>query len=361
MSDSSEAAKYAKAYFAPMMKHGTAHYIQNVDAEISLLQMGEKYIPFVIPKFGSQCYVCSPYDHYIRYATYELRHLKPFWIRWIFHVVVAALGQLLKRCHFNDVVYVNNWLLSTNLYPKLSKEEILHANRILKQRYPRRMIVYRSLNEATNQQLLNDLLGCGGKKMAGRQVYMTDPKDGSYQKKKAYKIDQTFLKKSNLSIRGATPADAPAIKKCYDDLYLSRYSPLNPQFSEDFFRNAIENQLFQFQLFSEQNQIVAALGYFCREQVMTTPIFGYDTLRPQELGLYRLLSSLLMGISEKNGHVLHQSSGAAHFKSQRGASPYIEYNVYFDDGVLWRQRVSWWGLSWILNSVGVFLLRRLKL
>lgn len=361
MTSSSLDAQYVQAYFAPMMKKGTRHYIQNVDAEISLLQLGEKCLPLVVPKPGPNCYVCSPYDHYVRYASYELRHLKPFLIRWILHLILGCLGQFLKICRFNHVVYVNNWLLSTNLYPELKKEEILAANQILRERYPGRIIVYRSLNELTNQKLLQDLTACGGRKMAGRQVYITDPNEGSYQKKKAYKIDQSFFKKSKVETREATLDDVEAIKKCYDDLYISKYCPMNPQFSEEFFRNAIENKLFHFQIISEKQDVDAALGYFSRQQVMTTPIFGYNTSKPQDLGLYRMLSTLLMESSEKNGFVLNQSSGAAHFKSQRGAKPFVEYNVYFDEGVSWRQRISWSCLSLVLNSVGVALLRRLKL
>ncbi|WP_374016341.1 hypothetical protein ABU162_18735 [Paenibacillus thiaminolyticus] len=70
---------------------------------------------------------------------------------------------------------------------------------------------------------------------------------------------------------------------------------------------------------------------FCRDGVMTTMLFGYDTALPQELGLYRMLSAALLELARENGDLLHESSGAAQFKRNRGARADIGYSAVFCD------------------------------
>jgi hypothetical protein len=65
--------------------------------------------------------------------------------------------------------------------------------------------------------------------------------------------------------------------------------------------------------------------------------------------------------SEDKNIILNQSSGASHFKSQRGALPFLEYNYYDNRHCSLKQRFSWKVLSLCLNSLGAYMLRKFKL
>ena len=65
--------------------------------------------------------------------------------------------------------------------------------------------------------------------------------------------------------------------------------------------------------------IMAVIGFWEVDGVMTTPLFGYDTDAPAELGLYRM-ASWMVSISGKELNLLvNASGGVGAFKRQRGA------------------------------------------
>lgn len=357
-------AEYAYHYFAPLILEGTKSYIQNVDAKVCLLLINEKLIPIVFSNPGEpNCYVCSSYDQYITYAQEELKTLNSPIIEVSMRIFLRLLGCFLKMTDFNKVIFINNWLLSTNLYVDLTHDEIQDISKYLGELNPGHLIVYRSLNKYTNSKLIRNLETLGAKKILSRQVYVTDPNFPEYKKRKVFKQDQAFLRRSEGQFRVPTmrPEDIRAIKSCYEELYISKYSTLNPQFTDKFFINGIGRKLFNFLVWDDGNEIKAVLGYFKRNGVMTTPIFGFRTNAPKDKGYYRIISSKLMIESEKEQLILNQSSGAAEFKRLRGAEAEIEYSYYFDQYANFRQKRSWKILSSILNTFGVFILRKYKL
>lgn len=94
---------------------------------------------------------------------------------------------------------------------------------------------------------------------------------------------------------------------------------------------------------------------------MTTPLFGYDTSLPQQLGLYRMLSARLIEIACERRVLLHESSGAAQFKRNRGAEAEIEYTAVQVGHLPLRRRLPWTALADLLTKIGVPLLRKYKL
>ncbi|MCR9205341.1 MAG: hypothetical protein NXH75_12230 [Halobacteriovoraceae bacterium] len=355
--------QYLKNFITPLIQEGTAPYVSNVTAEAFIIRVGKKHLPGILSSKQSDCYVASPYAQYIDYAKAELVELRFPPLEWILKVVLSVLGAFLRICRFNDVVYVNNWLLSTNLYLPLEKNEILEIVEKLKEKFPNRVIVFRSLNKKTDEELIKNLGELGAKRTISRQVYITDPENPDYEQRKDFKKDKSFLNRTELSLKedGFDGKEIEKMRELYNKLYLKKYFLLNPQFTKKYFENAVNHRLFEFQYFHQENKEKAVLGYFYRSGVMTTPIFGFDTEAKSSEGLYRLISAKLMKDSKEKGFVLNQSSGAAEFKRQRGAKPFLEYNYYFSDHCSLKQRFSWSLLSSLLNSLGAFLLTRFKL
>jgi hypothetical protein len=148
-------------------------------------------------------------------------------------------------------------------------------------------------------------------------------------------------------------SDFPRLVELYNLLYLQRYSLMNPQFTETFLRQAWEADLFRYYAFRKDGVIDGFLAYYTRRGYLTCPLFGYDTSRPQEDGLYRLLSMQVTLESESTSNQAHNSAGAGHFKRNRGGVAVNEYNAVYTRHLAPKQRWAWQRLGYLINRVAV--------
>jgi len=343
-----------------MMKYGTAHFIRNVDAEVYVLIIDEITLPVAVPRdTDTNCYVCSPTAHYVDYARYESGQLKNSPLRFVLHSLLNFLSVWAQIGEIERVVYVNNWFLSTNLYPLLTEEQITQITDLIKTSFPDHVIIMRSLNRYTNYSFINTLQQIGYQRIVSRQIYVTNHAIPTYRKKKDFKNDLKFLDRTDRKVIYGSKLDdnrLARVLKLYNDLYLDKYTHLNPQFSIEFMRLVHDHNLMTFLAVSndtgdKEEVFDAVLGYFRREGQMTTPIFGYDTAKPSSAGLYRLLSTLLVLESERFGCILNQSSGASKFKRTRGCTPLIEYSLFYSDHTTKRQKLGWKVLKNLINAI----------
>ncbi len=361
--------RYARDYLLPWLKHGSAHFVANVQTTCFVLVVDETIIlPVTLNEQEyTNSYVCSPYAHYVIYAQEELVLLSQAWLRVALALLIRGFGGLCKLSRINRVVHVNNWLLSTNLYPELSGEQIEAVLTFLRQRFPRHAIVFRSLNDANHASLLAHLRRHRCEMVPSRQVYLMRPSDPSSLRAKArwlLKRDLTLLERQGYEVVQAhdlSEHDLPRLVELYNALYLEKYSTNNPMFTEAFLRLALSRQTLHLVALRKAQRIDAVLGYFCRNGLMTTPVFGYDTAMTQETGLYRMLSAVLWHIAQEKRLLLHSSSGAARFKRNRGAVPAIEYSAVYARHLPWQRRLCWHILSVLLEKIGVPLIKKYKL
>ena len=116
-----------------------------------------------------------------------------------------------------------------------------------------------------------------------------------------------------------------------------------------------------FKLLSKDNKINAVLGYYKRNHVMTTPIFGYDTTLPKDEGLYRMLSAQLVLESEQNGCTINMSSGASKFKIYRGAISSIEYSALYCSHLPFYRKLGYRLLFFVINKIAIPMIKSQKL
>lgn len=360
---------YARRYLTPLIEHGSAYFVANVKTTCMVLLIeGQIILPITINEQEYEnSYVCSPYAHYVTYALEELVLIRPAWLRHVLAGLIHSFGWLCRRCRINRVIHVNNWLLSTNLYPELTDKQIGAVLAFLRDRFPRHAIIWRSLNRYRNAPLLDVLRKTGCALVPSRQVYFVHPGDPTSMRAKArwlLKRDFALLERQGYAVLTASELseeDIPRLLELYNALYLGKYSKNNPMFTEHFFRQALKQQTLHLVALKKEERINAVLGYFCRNGVITTPVFGYDVSLPQETGLYRMLSALIFHIAEEKQHLLHSSSGAAEFKRNRGASAAIEYSVVYHRHLPWHRRLCWIVLAVLLENIGVPLLQKYKL
>ncbi|MCP4440366.1 MAG: hypothetical protein GY810_15580 [Aureispira sp.] len=353
---------------AAFLKNGARHYIHNTDCQLSLLVDKNLYLPIVIPHVDyPNSYVCSPYGQYVDYGYKEvdIELSERPWANKLSKGAIKLFEKCAPRKYFDKVVFVNNWLLSTNLYTDISIQQLKDITDLLVSKYPDRAIVFRSVGDMLNHQLLSDLEYLNYDKVLSRQIYILDPKLGVYKKKKAYKDDLRLQRKRTdyqwVSSKDCTSDVWKRVKRFYDDLYLRKYSILNPQFSNAFFRDSIQEKWLNYHFLQKDGEVHACIAYFHRNGIMTTPILGYNFDLPKTEGFYRLDSLKIIQEGVQNNLIIHNSSGAAKYKKHRGAVPSSEYNLVYTKHLSRARKFPWKLLQGMTKHIATPILNRYEL
>ena len=152
--------------------------------------------------------------------------------------------------------------------------------------------------------------------------------------------------------------DVPALQRCFRALFIDKYSVLNPDFTPEFFALCLDKRFLELHALRMDGRIVGVIGFYQRYGWLTTPLLGYDTTLPPELGLYRQLMALLLREAQARGLRLHYSSGAGAFKQHRGGVPALEYSAVFSGHLPGRQRLALGTLAGILQRMAGPILSR---
>jgi hypothetical protein len=360
---------YARRVLEPLIQHGPQHFIDNAYAEMRALMIDGVVLPLVInrprpPQISA--YVCSPTTHYIDYAKREVElelHDRPL-LRRLIPPLLDAWKPLLRWSRFERVVYVNNWLLSTNLYPPLHPQQLRTIRDELIRAFPDHTIVFRSVNEQLNATLLHDLQALDFRPVFSRQVYLLDPQSAHYRRRKAFRSDVMLARRTEYRWLDASQIDraaVPRLRDLYADLYLHKYSWHNPQFNQRFLEAALRDEWLTIFALQRAGRIDGVLGFVERHGVMTPPLIGYDRALSMDLGLYRLISLKFVEEARERGLLLNLSSGAAAFKRHRGSTAAIEHNLVYDQHCSPRMRLPWRLLAALSRAAIIPIMRRFKL
>ncbi len=367
----SEIAQLTQCYWLPLMQAGSSHYIDNIETHLLALTIDDLVLPVTVnDREYENCYVCSFYAHYITYAKDELVNLNLPALARIINLLLTGMGWLFKAFSINKTVIVNNWLLSTNLYPDLSAVQIEAITQHLQRAFPDHAIAFRSINAFNHKDIVPTFQAQGYQMFGSRQVYLSDLKPESLpskqrQRMKRYlKQDLKLLETHGYQVIDATnitTKDIPRIVELYHLLYLQKYSFNNPQFNENFIAMVRDGHFLELRGLYKDGKIDGILGFFVVNGFVTTPLLGYDTNLPKELGLYRMLTAWMTREARQRGLIYHQSAGVASFKRRRGFSGSIEYTAVFHQHLPIYRRFGWCLLACCLNFIAIPLIRVFKL
>jgi hypothetical protein len=361
--------EFARKYLYNLIKEGTLKYIDNVDVEMQVVVFDNHLFPISIgnpaPKVKNS-YVCSPTSHYIDYGKVEtdieLKD-KPI-LKNISHFMLNTFNSLFNKLSFEKIIYVNNWLLSTNLYNEINLEHLGPLRDFLIKKFPDYTILFRSINDMYNISLYNKLKELNFHHAFSRQVYILDPAKGVYKKRDSYRKDLKIKRRSAYHWENADkimPADISRLRWLYDALYIEKYSELNPKFNEDFISETLNTNCLTYKVLKKDNQIYGVFGYVECGGVITAPVFGYDTSVPASDGLYRLTCLRILEDAIENNWIVHQSSGVSKFKMHRGAEASIEYNQIYYDHLPWQKRIPWQILEKFTDYVVIPVMKKYQL
>ena len=334
---------YARRFLQPLIQDGPETYIHNAHTELYGLRAGPVLLPVTAAEFHlDNSYVCSPYAHYVSYAVQEFSNLKNPPAEAALRLLFRPLGWYMRRAALDRVTYVNNWLLSTNLYPAGAAEQAAGIVDLLTKEFPDRPVVFRSVDARGNPDLLAALAARGCRLVFSRSVYYQEVASQYVQRKRQYREDLKHFQRTRYQVLDGAelgPAEAERVLELYGGLYLDKYSTYNPIFSAAFIRLALAERLLNVKALALDGRIDGVLGYVARRGFITAPLFGYDLRLPREAGLYRLLSTLISLEALGRGATLHLSAGVGPFKRIRGGLPAIEYQAVYDAHLpAWRRR-----------------------
>lgn len=229
-----------KSYFLPLLKNDSKYLIKNVNTSLGFVAIEDILLPYTVNEEEYEnSYVCSPYNHYITYSKEELSMLNNKLLEVFFHFLLGVISKVAKKIEINKVVYINNWLISTNLSPNLSIEQLESIKNTMLAKYPDYLIGYRSINEGLYPNMKVELEALQFQMLPSRFVYISRPEEIINATKKVRNTlnrDKKLLDRNEFDIiqhDDFTKEDLIRAKQLYDKLYLEKYSYNNPQFTED--------------------------------------------------------------------------------------------------------------------------------
>jgi hypothetical protein len=346
--------------------------IRNVRTEMQVLDTGRHTFPVSVntgDERPENSYVVSPLTAYSGYARDELERNDVGWFAPPLRFLTDVSGAWLSAARIDRLVQVNNWLLSTNIYPPdWSGDDLEPITSLLIERWPDHAIGFRSLNGFSNPQLLERMRKAGYLALPSRQVYIFDGRDGPdspFRTRHNAQIDARLLRRGAYRIvreAATTAEDFERLEELYNLLYLEKYCRLNPQFTAAWLRCGQRDGWLELStLRNDEGRADGVVGWFAIPGLMTAPIVGYDTRLPAKEGLYRMLTALCIEEAARRRSVLNFSSGASHFKRLRGGAPEIEYSMVYVRHLPAKRRAAWRALQMASAGVAAPLLRAFRL
>ncbi|MBE0672236.1 MAG: GNAT family N-acetyltransferase [Anaerolineales bacterium] len=336
---------YARRYLIPMMTDDLQKHIRNIhNTRLMAVNVDDVILPITTSDFHAEnTYTVSPYSHYVSYGGLEeVKHLNSPLAEVAVKAVMKPVGWYFRYSELDKVVFVNNYLLSTNLYPSVNRAQLSAVSEALLGWFPDRAIIFRSVDQKKNPHVYQALENLGYDLVLSRQVWYMDPV--AALKTRQCKEDVRVLKKAGYDVVSGKDLSDDELHRAvqlYELLYLQKYSYYNPQFTFDFLKLARDEEILHMYGLKKDGRLNAIMGFFVRNGTMTQPLFGYDTSLPMEEGLYRLLTLVTLQEGVKRGLLVHASGGVGKFKKVRGGESVTEYNAVYTKHLPKRRQLPW--------------------
>jgi hypothetical protein len=352
----------AKVFFSCLIKEGVQHYIDNVHSQMMLLAVNEEFLPITINNNEyNNSFVSSPYSQYVSYAYSVLEKGNNKFGKNLFKEMLKGYGAMMQGGQIDKVVIVNNWLFTTNPPPTIDENTLEKILNYLIVRFPEHAIIFRSITPEISPEFYTSLKRQRFNLIASRYVYITNAQDEEIFKTRIFKSDLKLLKGSPYSIIDSDEIlddELSQLVDLYQALYIKKYSHLNPQFNVNFLRLARQQGILRFKALKSNGQIEGVIGYFYKNGIMLSPFFGYDPIKSEKNGIYRILCTLLMLEAQKLGAIFNQSAGGSFYKKIRRAKGHLEYSAVYHRHLPFLRRLPWNILKGITNTLGARIMKK---
>ena len=344
----------------------TLPLIANVQCQVDAVRAGGVVFPVTVnDDEPDNAWVCSPLTTYGHYAIEEVDRMGQPLLAAPLRAVARGAAAWLRRADIDRAVAVNNWLVSTNAYPELRDIDVKAVIAQARERWPTHALWFRSLNTAHHADWLSALSDLGFVLLPSRQVYLFDDIDRLSRERTDLKRDLALLARQDSSghlSRHFDEADLERIADLYTQLYIGKYSSLNPRYGAALIAAWHKRNLLELHgIRDEHGMLQGAVGMLRFGNLLTSPIVGYNTSLPARQGLYRMLAALVLRQASRDHCLVNLSAGVAHFKRQRGGQPAIEYSAVMVNHMPARTQRAIRALSAITRHIGVPIMRHYRL
>lgn len=343
-------------FFLPLLKEGVHRYISNVQTKLFLLQYEDLLLPLTVNEreYGNS---------YVASNAYAIPYLKE---RLSKHHPLFSMGaepflylgdRLLRAIQVNKVVLLNNWLTVTSSLPEISTRQIEAITDYLQGRFPDHLLMIRNVNTIRGESASFSLTRKGFKLIGTRLIYVYDPERKKQLSSKVHyhhRRDRRLVEKEGYEIVRSEdffPEDFPRILELYEKVYVKKYTPFSPRYTLEFINHVFKSGSWKGIAVKKEGRIDGFIGYCVHNQTMIVPIMGYDTALAASVGLYRMVTGLIIKEAERLGLLLNDSSGAAVPKKYRGMVARQEYTAVYFDHLPWMRHTFW---KFITSFCGYF-------
>ncbi|CAM0997957.1 BioF2-like acetyltransferase domain-containing protein [Rhodanobacter sp. Root179] len=356
----------AAAFLDIHRQRPTQPFIANVRTEVDALDVGGVLFPVTVNDAEpDNAWVCSPLTTYATYAAEEIARLGHPRLTAPLQWIAAGMGGWLARARIDRAVAINNWLVSTNAYPSLRELALDQVVDAALARWPTHALWFRSLNTAHHGDWLDALARRGFTLVPSRQVYLFSDVAALAHRHADFKRDLALLRRASREgtlCSRFVDEDFRRIAELYAQLYLDKYSGLNPRYHWTLIKAWSMAGLLQLKgIRDEQGMLQGAVGIFPFGNLLTSPIVGYNTGLPVRIGLYRMLAATVLQQAIDDDCLVNLSAGVAHFKRQRGGQPAIEYSAVLTRHLPGHTQRAVRALGAVTRHVGVPIMQRCKL
>lgn len=331
-----------------LCRSGPGHFGANLGGELRLIRAFSTTIPVLVVEAGREFSdVCCPISRYVNYPLEEARRWARPWQLALLKAGADLMRLGLMRLGLEQVVYVNNWLLSTNPPLRLNQPQIEALIHWLAGEFSDHAIVYRTVNPELEPELTSDLLAAGCRLLTTRVTYVSDPRQAPFLRHSDVRKDLRLLQTSPYVISddktSLSQEDLKRLTDLYQRLYIRKHCHYNSQFHAAYFALLLATPMFRASLFRDpQSGRLDAFSLYMKNGSYLTGCFvGYDQAVPRRLGLYRMALMHKVLLAQRRGLRVNLSGGAGSFKRQRGAQPVREYDALFDRHLPRRRRLPW--------------------
>jgi len=338
---------------ANLLLRPVTDFVSNMSARMLAMGDGREVWPISINnQKHSNPISCSPYTTYVKYPMHMIDKFETLWLKLFVIGGTQLMGLVFKLTQLDKVILINNSLNSVLKHPKLFGQQLPQLTSLLKQVHPDRAILFFRVNSELDKEFMVVLQQQGYVLFPDRLVHLFDPETG-FIKQRNVRGDFAILRDTPYQIinhENIVESDIPRIGELYRRLFIDKYSPLNLQYTDEFFRQAINNRWHHYIAFrNSTGQIDAFISWYFNDNTMVCGPLGYDTTVHIEAGLYRMMISSALKFSHENKILFNLGAGSDDFKKKRGSRPVLEYTAVYYRHLSYYRQLPWMMVSRICS------------
>lgn len=343
-------------YLLPLIKRGVGPYLQNVSTQLFLIACNDVFLPFTVnEKEYENSYIASNY-YALQYYKENLSKKHPFLLK-LQTPFLSLGGGVLKLAKVNKTIFLNNWLMTNSLAPKITTEELGSMVDFLAKKFPFHTIIFRNADKLLKDELLNSMHENEFHLLKTRDIFFYDPEEKSsysYNMRKTFRKDLRLMEKHGFTLipsEDILESHYPRILELYQMLYIDKYTKYSPSYTLEYIKHTHQTKVVKYVILEKEGVIEGFFSYFTYNHSMMNCLFGYNVSSPLSHDIYKLLTRLVLEESEKIGLILNDGSGGDTAKLKRGLKPSSEYMGLYSKHLPLPRRLLWKSVAFFYEKL----------